>query len=197
MAADKVVPLTAAAEFRRAMGDFAEAGWHVDGTPFSVDAVGGAALYLCDIESGRLVLLTLRRGALEELARQARESGLTFQDACNLCGTLFTELIEGRRQLSGESKNDLGVAAGLYIVGTQGYALCIPRMSLPQFLVLRVKDHEKGGHLLRPVPLLKASPMTPDDLVDAANRTLTQDRLNHPARFGLGQVLPFALKSKR
>ena len=195
MATDKVIPLAAAAEFRRTMGDFAEAGWHVEGTKFSMDVAGGAALYLCDIESGRLVLLTLRRGSLEELARQAQKRGVTFQDACNVCGTLFTDLIEGRRQLSGESKNDLAVAAGLYIVGTQGYALGMPRMTLPQFLVLRVKDHEKGGHLLRPVPLLKASPMTPDELVDAANRTLIEDFTNHPARFGRGRVLPFRLKS--
>ena len=194
MAADKVIPLSAAAEFRRAMGDFAEAGWHVEGTKFSVDVAGGAALYLCDVDSGRLVLLTLRRGSLEELARQAQEHGVTFQEACNVCGTLFTDLIEGRQLLSGESKNDLAVAAGLYIVGTQGYALGMPRMTLPQFLVLRVKNHEKGGYLLRPVPLIKASPMTPDELVDAANRTLIEDFKNHPARFGRGHVLPFRLK---
>jgi hypothetical protein len=195
VAADKVIPLAAAAEFRRTMGDFAEAGWHVEGTKFSVDVAGGAALFLCDISSGRLVMLTLRRGSLEDLARQGQERGVTFQDACNLCGTLFTDLIEGRRQLSGESKNDLAVAAGLYIVGTQGYALGMPRMTLPQFLVLRVKDHEKGGHLLRPVPLIKTSPMTPEELVDVANRTLIEDFKNHPARFGRGQVLPFRLKT--
>jgi hypothetical protein len=196
VAADKITPIAAAAEFRAAVQAYEDAGWHVADARFQIDVAGGAALYLIDIESARIVLVTLKRGALEDLARKVAALGVPFDEACNHFGTLFTWLIEGRTERLGADKNDLAVAAGVYIIGTQSYAVGMPRMTFPQFLVLRLPDREHGGHMLRPVPLIKAIPMTPEELVEVTNTTLQRDREKHPARFGRGQVIPFTLKPK-
>jgi hypothetical protein len=196
VAAEKVIPIAAAAQFREILTSYTDAGWSVDGAHFHVDVAGGAALYLCDMEAGQLLLVTLRRGALEQFAEKVRAVGVSFEEACNCLGSLFTELVHGRLALAGATKNDLAIAAGIYIVGTQSYAVGMPKMRLPQFLVIRHPDREVGGHMLRPVPLIKETPMSPDELVHVVNETLARDRARHPARFGRGQVLPFTLKSK-
>jgi hypothetical protein len=197
VAADKVIPIATAAAFREVLAQYSDAGWSVDGARFQVDVAGGAAIYLVDIESGRIVLVTLKRGSLEEFADKVSQLKIPFSEVCNHFGTLFTWLVEGRTDLIGEVRNDLATAAGIYVVGTQSYAAGMPRMTFPQFLVIRLPDQEVGGHLLRPVPLIKATPMTPEDLIVVVNETLARDRERHPARFGLGQVLPFAWKPNR
>jgi hypothetical protein len=192
---DEVISLAAVAEFRDTVQAYANAGWHVDGARFVADVAGSAAVYLIDVEAGRMILVGLKRGALAELAAVAARHTLTFGEICNHFGTLFSDVIEGRTSLIGEAKNDLAAAAGIYIVGTQSYAVGMPRMTLPQFLVLRLPNKESGGHFLRPVPLIKTTPMSPEELVEVTNQTLAYDRAKHPARYGRGQVLPFRLKT--
>jgi hypothetical protein len=195
VASDKVISFAAAAEFRDTVQAYANAGWHVDGANLLADVAGGAAVYLIDVVAARMILVGLKRGALDELAAVAARHALSFAEICNHFGTLFTNVVVGRTRLVGEAKNDLAAAAGIYIIGTQSYTAGMPLMTLPQFLVLRLPNEETGGHYLRPVPLIKATPMSPEELVDVTNNTLAHDRARHPARFGRGQLLPFRLKT--
>lgn len=106
---------------KRLLASLADVGWGVPRRG-AISQVGGPVVYFCDVDTGRLFMVALAVDAIPQLRTKAQALGLRFSDACDALGTLLGELSGGKRTLDRQCGNELTVAAGLYIAGTEAYA---------------------------------------------------------------------------
>lgn len=172
---------------------FRKSGWDLADIS-SAHKIGGPTVYICDVESGGLVVFSVFDRILEQAKFDFQKEGVTFEDICNGFGTLIADLFKREKQFSEAERQTLGLAALLYISETKSYSYFKENNISPvQLLILRYKDASNGEALLRPNPIVENGPISPDKVEQIASVVLHQDRINHPHRFSRANVLPFKL----
>lgn len=192
-----VTQLTTIIERKKFLESFSAAGWNLSRATVTNAEIGGPTIYITDIETGQLLLVALTMNAIPLLTERAREDSVSFGDMCNMLGTLLGDLVTNKIPLDEESRGALTAAAGLYIAGTQGYAMMNNTgVHNGQYLVIRHPDASfPGGHILRPVPIRAVKPLSPEDIEAAVEHVLAIDRRNHPERFPRAKVLAFRIRN--
>jgi hypothetical protein len=172
---------------------FRKSGWDLADIS-SAHKLGGPTVYICDVESGGLVVFSAFDRILEQAKSDFQKEGVTFEDICNGFGTLIADFFKQEKQLSEEERQTLGLAALLYISETKSYRYFMDNDITPvQLLILRYKDASNGESLLRPNPIVESGPISPVQVEQIATVVLNEDRKNHPHRFSRTSVLPFKL----
>lgn len=67
------------------LASYVNAGWGMP-TKGALELAGGPVVYLCDIESGKLFVVSLTVDAIPQLKKKAQEAGASFAEACNALG---------------------------------------------------------------------------------------------------------------
>lgn len=80
-----VTELERARANKRWLASFVSAGWGMP-TKGALELAGGPVVYLCDIESGKLFVVSLTVDAIPQLKKKAQEAGASFAEACNALG---------------------------------------------------------------------------------------------------------------
>jgi|GEM_PF-3271047 len=71
----------------------AAAGWELAVPPGVDEAPTGPATYLCDYQSGRVILVLLKTGAFSDISRLTKNVRFSFQQACNALGSLIDDVV--------------------------------------------------------------------------------------------------------
>lgn len=180
---------------------FSNSGWKLQpakaGLADAFAPLDGPVFYLCDFESHQLhVVVTIKN--VFDLAQQTKsESGFSFQDICNLFGSLYSDICTGKLALDVETSSILALACSMYISGTQGYKVCQQQSNSDyHFLIIRHWDHSANSSLLRPVPVEARQCYEPQQIESLVDHVLSIDRRNHPARFKSADVIPFKVATR-
>jgi len=178
---------------------FGESGWWMPRAPVVDGALNGPTLYLCDFDTGRLYAVALVENGIERTLAAARQSGVSFDDACDLLSSVLRDVSSGKEPLDASSRAVLALMAAIYIGGTQSYRLSVDTgLPNPHFVIVHYKDESdpKGGHLLRPATVNTQGPITPAEIETLVNQLLAWDRVKHPERFPRATVLKFQIRSE-
>mgnify|MGYP001571770056 FL=1 len=196
--AAKISNISDAASRKKLVETFDKAGWDISRPIGELHSpMGGPTIYIGDVSSGRLYVVTLVVNGVELLQNQLRKSGLSYQDICDALGSLVSDLSTDKVPFNLETQSALVSGAVLYIAGTKSYEISTSsKMPNPQFIVLRYMDYSTGDHLLRPLPISSPDPLTPAEVEEYGNLILDMDRKNHPGRFKSAKVLPFVIKQR-
>lgn len=172
---------------------FQDAGWRVKKSPGFEGISGGPVAYYCHVEEGALLVVSYLKESFALLETFLRKEAIPFKGICSIAGELIEQMTKEYPAVSEETSELLGIAGGLYLLGTQTYRTTrdIPGV---QYLVLRYWDFSENMPLLRPNPLVYADPLTPDQVNFFANQVLLHDRKVHPERFSRASVLSFKTK---
>lgn len=171
---------------------FQNAGWKIQFVTTEGVAENANCIYVCDDETGFIVVTSVTKGSLESLREQAKLAPFGFDDICNALGTLLGELAAGKQALDKTARESLGAAATLYMLGTRTYAIAVEKGQADcQFLILRHADASAGEHVLRPVALPANKRFAPKEIEGVVQRVLAMDRQQHPERFPRAKVVPF------
>lgn len=178
--------------WRATAREIENAGWDVDPQALLKEAgrPGGPTIYLCHYEAQFAIMVSLIPGALERMQAELGAKGFTFQDACNILGSLMDDVAAKKASLSDKVRVALSCAAGLYIAGTQVYPVAREQLA-DQYLVIRQYDVSRSAGILRPAATHAPGPLTPQEVAEFVLRVLKDDRLIHPERFRKGQPLRF------
>lgn len=191
----KVTKLKHVRQVRQLAEALKEAGWRLTDSIHTASGaelnLGGPNIYICDVDSGQLILVGLAQDAFEQLDRTPQAKELTFEDVCNAFGFLLEDVIK-RGKVTPKLREQLTVAAALYIRGTQSFAMVKAMLDRAQFVVLR---YGRMG-LLRPSPVLTKAHLSPAQVEMFAAQLDAVDRQRHPERFARGKVLPFRVTKK-
>lgn len=175
---------------------FSRAGWKIHFATTDDASQNGNCIYLCDIDTGYLVVVSVTKPSLSSLKQQTASAPFGFDDICNALGTLLAELAAGRQRFDHHAQQSLGVAASLYMMGTRTYELALSQaQSECQFLVVRYLDISAGEHVLRPAALPTNRRFSPGDVEGLVERIITMDRQQHPERFPRAAIIPFKAKT--
>lgn len=180
-----------AKDSRRILAEFIKFGWDVVRGPGTAT---GPTIYFVDVDSASLYVVGLVSDGIQILQEKTHRMAFSFDAVCDALGTLLGELGSGEASMNSETRGALSVGAGLYIAGTRSYSIGVAQ-GWRQYVVLRYRDHSKGGHLLRPNPLGTNRPLSPSEIEVVAGQILATDMHNHPERFSKAQVIPFKLRA--
>jgi hypothetical protein len=177
---------------RATVKEIEDAGWSVgpQGFPADEGLPCGPTIYLCHYEAEHAVMVTVFADAVERTQAELGAFGLTFNDACNVLGTLMDEVATKVRALDEQTCNELGCAAVLYLAGTQAYRLG-REQHIDQYVVIRHEDVSRAARVLRPAATHQPGPMTLRELSEFVLNVLAVDRGKHPERFKKDQALRF------
>lgn len=162
-----------------------------------IDNLDGPAFYLCDLGTGQLHVIVTVKNLFQIIEKQPPES-LSFQEVCDIFGSLYGDICDGKVTLDCEMSNVLAMAAAMYVRGTQGYrvALAEGRTHL-NFVIFRHWDYSGQCNLLRPVPVPSRKLLQPEDVERIVNLVIATDREHHPERFRSATILQFKVNKRK
>lgn len=183
---------------RQLLARFGDAAWLMIDHDQPTDPVNapGAALYLCDVNSGRTLVLETRQAALQTLCDQTDMDEVLHRQIHDALSMLLEDLLDSPQGIHPDTRRGVILAAALCITSTRGFHITKHHGANLQHLLLRYPDAEKGGHVLTPMPLFKAHPIPAAELNAAATHVLMSEQLNFPGRFAKGRPTGFAEKRR-
>jgi len=181
----------AAAAIRDLSERFGASGW-LRAQPLQVDeAIEGALVYYCDMDSNELIALELLKGAIDRLSGTV-EARLPPQHVTSALSTLLGEVASGALPFNSAARNMLAAGTALYLVNSQPYRIAqSQKPPFVQFLVVRYPDMSRRDHVLRVLPLMGNAMLDPLTVSDLANHLLNIDRTSHPERFPPDVIVEF------
>lgn len=151
----------------------------------------GPVIYLCDVESGRSLLLETRHGALQKLSDQADLDESAYQVIRAALTMLIGDLLDSSAGIHPDTRRGVILGAAFCITETRGFHITKHHGANVQYLLLRYPDASSNGHVLIPMPVFKAHPVAAVELNSTATHVLASEQLNFPERFTRGQSLRF------
>ncbi len=151
----------------------------------------GPVIYLCDVASGRVLVLPTAAGALLNLSEQADVSEADYLNIRVALQMLLQDLLDATGGIHPDTRRGVIFGAAFCITETRGFHITRHHGSDVQHLLLRYADVTSGEHLLTPMPMFKAHPVSTADLEATATHVLLSEHLNFPERFAGGKPLGF------
>lgn len=189
----RVRSLTAYRRLQELVKRASAAGWSLDVPSPGADEPpdDGAAIYLCDYESGRLILILLRSSAFKQVNQLMERSRFSFEQACNALGSLIDDVID-QNELTEDIRSALTLTAAAYVRGTKTYET-LRGQSRAQFLVVRYR----WAGMLRPAAVVRDGKLlSPEELEAFVANVVAIDRQRHPDWFPRAEVVPFRLREE-
>jgi len=180
-------PLNAARELMARYGD---AAWLLaDAKHGSADA--GPVIYLCDVPSGRTLLLETNSGTLQKLSEQADIDEVAYQRIRDALILLMSDLLDSTTGIHPDTRRGVILGAAFCTTETRGFHITRHHGANVQYLLLRYFDEARQQFVLTPMPVFKSHPIAATDLNGTATHVLISEHLNFPERFPSGKPLAF------
>lgn len=180
--------LTAA---RQLLARYGEGAWLLTNAKRSTIANAGPVIYVCDVESGRVLLLETVAGALQTLSDQANLDETAYEKIRAALSILIDDLLSSSAGIHPDTRRGVIVGAAFCISETRGFDITKHQGAGVQYLLLRYPDTGAGRHVLTPMPIFKAHPMVAAELDATVSHVLLSEQVNFPERFAPRQAVRF------
>ncbi len=176
---------------RQLLARYGDAAWLlIDAARPSVNTAG-PAIYLCDVESGRTLVLETGQGALQQLSDQADVDEAAYRAIRDALAILIGDLLSSATGIHPDTRRGVILGAAFCITETRGFHITKHHGADVQQLLLRYPDAAADGHVLTPMPVFKPHPIAASELDATATHVLLSEQLNFPGRFVGGKPLRF------
>jgi hypothetical protein len=168
---------------------FGDAAWLLTDAASPATNVG-PVIYICDVHSGRSLLLETVHGALQTLSDQADLDEPTYQQVRQALILLIGDVLASS-PIHPDTRRGVILGAALCISETRGFHITKHHGAEVQHILLRYPDVVSNGHVLTPMPVFKSHPIAAAELEATATHILLSEQLNFPERFAQGMPLSF------
>lgn len=168
---------------------YGEAVWLL-GNPNQTMTEPGPAIYLCDVERGRTLVLETAVGALQQLSDQTDLDEAAYQAIRMALPILIGDLLNGTDGIHPDTRRGVILGAAFCITETRGFHITKHHGGDVQYVLLRYPDAQRD-HVLVPLPVFKTHPIIKAELESTVTHILMSEQLNFPERFASGQLLRF------
>ncbi len=151
----------------------------------------GPAIYICDVGSGRVLVLPTAAAALLNLSEQVEVSESDYLSIRAALHVLLQDLLDSAGTIHPDTRRGVIFGAAFCITETRGFHITKHHGSDVQYLLLRYPDVATGQYVLTPMPMFKTHPIGMADLEATATHVLLSEHLNYPERFAGGKPLGF------
>ncbi len=176
---------------RQLLAKYGDAGWLLAAAKKTTAEKAGPVIYICDVQTGRTLLLETLRGALQKLSEQADIDETSYQQIRYALSFLIGDLLESTAGIHADTRRGVILGAAFCTTETRGFHITKHHDADVQYLLLRYPDAVTGGHVLTPMPVFKPHPIAAAELSATATHVLLSEQLNFPERFANGQPLSF------
>jgi len=180
---------------RQLFARYGEGAWLLTNPNRSMVDNAGPAIYLCDVESGRVLLLETAAGALQKLSDQAHLNEMMDETAYEqiraALPTLIDDLLSGSAGIHADTRRGVILGAAFCISETRGFDITKHQGADVQYLLLRYPAVGAAPQVLTPMPLFKAHPIVAAELEAAVSHVLASEQFNFPERFTPGHAVRF------
>ncbi|MGE0114095.1 MAG: hypothetical protein AB7T07_04335 [Steroidobacteraceae bacterium] len=176
---------------RKLFADYGDAAWLLLDPVRSANLHAGPVIYLCDVESGRTLLLETAAGALQTLSDQADLDESGYLKVRAALAMLIGDLLNSSDGIHPDTRRGVILGVAFCISETRGFHITRHHGANVQYLLLRYPDAVTKGHMLTPMPVFKTHPIAAVDLNSTATHVLLSEQLNFPERFARSQPLSF------
>lgn len=149
----------------------------------------GAAIYICDVESSRTLILETRAGALSTLSEQAAISETAYDRIRAATAMLIGDLLNSRAGVHPQTRCGVILGAFFCITETRGFHITKHHGADVQYLLVRYPDASADTQVLTPMPVFKAHPIEAGELAATVTHILGTEQLNFPNRFTRAGVM--------
>lgn len=160
-----------------------------DAAGLLLDAVGpvtakaGPVIYVCDVITGRVVLLETVANALQQVSEQANLDEATYERLRQAFCVLFDDLFANQEGVHPDTRRGVIFGASFCISETRGFNITKHHGNGVQHALVRYPNAANKQYVLTPMPLFKSHPIPVDELNAAVNHILLSEQLNYPERF--------------
>jgi len=151
----------------------------------------GPAIYICDVQSGRTLVLETAQGALQTLSDQADVDEASYGAIRAALSVLIDDLLTSSTGIHPDTRRGVILGAAFCITETRGFHITKHHGADVQHVLLLYPDAVTGGHVLTPMPVFKRHPIAASELDATATHVLLSEQLNFPERFAGGKPLRF------
>ncbi len=176
---------------RQLLANYGDAAWLLMDAVNPDASTAGPALYVCDVQSGRTLVLETAQGALQKLSEQADVDEVAYRAICDALGILIDDLLASQSGIHPDTRRGVILGTAFCIAETRGFHITKHHGADVQHLLLRYPDATTGGHAFTPMPLFKPHPLPAPELDATATHVLLSEQLNFPERFAGGKPLRF------
>lgn len=175
---------------RQLLARYGEAAWLLVDTQSTARQEKGPAIYLCDVSTGRTLVLLTSAQALERLTAQAALEEASYLQIKIAVNVLVADLLNSQ-SIHPDTRRGVILGAAFCITETRGFHITKHRGEDVQHLLLRYPDASNHRHVLVPMPLFKAHPIPATELEATATHVLLSEQLNFPECFANDKPLSF------
>ncbi|MGD9841340.1 MAG: hypothetical protein AB7F79_07920 [Steroidobacteraceae bacterium] len=169
---------------------FGDAAWLLTDPAHPSASKTGPVIYICDVESGRSLLLETNHGALQKLSEQADLDEPEYQQVRAALSILIGDLLNSA-PIHPDTRRGVILGAAFCTSETRGFHITKHHGSEVQHVLLRYPDAASKSHILTPMPVFKVHPITAVELDSTVTHILLSEQLNFPERFANGMPLCF------
>ncbi len=176
---------------RQLLTKYGDASWLLADPKKTKADNAGPTIYICDVQTGRTLLLETLRGALQKLSEQADIDETSYQQIRHALAILIGDLLDSAAGIHPDTRRGVILGTAFCITETRGFHITKHHDADVQYLLLRYPDAVTGGHVLTPMPVFKPHSIVAAELSATATHVLLSEQLNFPERFANGQPLSF------
>lgn len=176
---------------RQLLAGYGEASWLLTDPRKPETGNVGPAIYICDVDSGRTLVLETQRGALQALSERADVDEAAYRDIRSALAILIGDLLNSAADIHPDTRRGVILGAAFCITETRGFHITKHHGADVQYLLLRYPNAVDHQHVITPMPVFKAHPIVAAELNSTATHVLLSEQLNFPERFANGQPLSF------
>jgi hypothetical protein len=173
------------------LANYGDAAWLLTDAKRISNIDAGPAIYVCDVPTGRTLLLETKAGALQKLSEQAGIDEARYQQIRDALSVLLSDLLESTMGIDPDTRRGVILGAAFCITETRGFHITKHHGPDVQHLLLRYFDVTRQEFVFTPMPLFKAHPIPAAELNATATHVLLSEQLNFPERFPSGKPLEF------
>lgn len=151
----------------------------------------GPVIYVCDVATGRTLLLETSSGALQKLSEQSDIDEAAYHQVRDALNVLISDLLTSTSGIHPDTRRGVILAAAFCVTNTRGFHITKHHGADVQHLLLRYFDAARQQFVITPMPLFKAHPISAAELNATATHVLLSEQLNFPERFATGKPLEF------
>lgn len=177
---------------RQVLSEHGDSAWLLTADHAHSQVAAGPVIYVCDVRSGRVLLLPTAPGALQMLADQSGLDEPGYHEVRTATSILIGDVIDSVGRMHPATRQGLIMGAAFCVTQTRGFHLTKHHGADVQYLLVRYPDGTSGNHVLVPMPLFKADPIATQELEASVSHVLASEHVGHADRFTGARSLQFS-----
>lgn len=176
---------------RDVLAEYGDAAWLLADDEAVKDGNAGPVIYVCDVRSGRVLLLPTAPGTLQALADRSELDEAGYDEVRAATSVLIGEVVASVGRIHPATRRGLILGTAFCVTQTRGFHITRQHGPGVQYLLLRYPDAANATHVLVPMPLFKDHPIAAPDLEASVMHVLGSEHLSHSERFAGARSLQF------